>query len=399
MGVLSRLGIETKAGSTLDLFREIYGGRTTSTGKTVNVSTAVEQSTVYGVCRVLGEGVAQVPLKLMRDEGKSKLPAKDHYLFDLLAYKPNRWQTSFEYREMLMWHAVLAGNHYSFINRRGGKIVELYPLDPSTVKVLFDRGTISYEVTPVGGGEPQPFPAEAIWHVRGPSWSGWYGLETVKLAREAVGVALAAEEAVGSLHKNGVRPSGVYSVSGTMTPDQYASLSNWVNKHQAGSENAGKPLILDRQASWLNTQMTSIDAQTIEERRFQIEEICRFANVMPIMIGHSDKTSTYASATAMFHAHYKSTLAPWYQRLEQSMDANLLTDRERAQGYYTNFVEEGWLRGSMTETKDAVLGYVNGGILLPNEGRALLDLNPVEGGDKMRVPANIVGAVPAPTGE
>jgi HK97 family phage portal protein len=399
MGILSRLGVETKAGATLDLFREIYGGRTTSTGKTVNVSTAIEVAAVFAVCRVIGEGIAQVPLKLMRDVGKTKLPAKERRLFKLLAYKPNRWQTSFEYRETLVWHVVLTGNHYSFINRQGGEIVELYPLDPSTVKVLFDRGTISYEVTPAGGGEPQTFPAEAIWHVRGPSWSGWYGLEAVKLAREAIGVALAAEEAVGSLHKNGVQSSGVYSVEGTLNDAQYESLSKWVNTHHAGAANAGKTLIIDRHATWLNTQMKGTDAQTLENRKFQIEEICRFANVMPIMIGHSDKTTTYASATAMFHAHYKSTLAPWYQRLEQSMDANLLTDREFTQGYYCNFTEEGWLRGSMTETKDAVLGYVNGGILLPNEGRALLDLNPVEGGDTMRVPANIVGASPAPTGE
>lgn len=398
MGIIAA-SFSRKSG-TLDLFREIYGGRKTATGKTVNVGTAIEVSTVFACCRVIGEGIAQVPLKLMRDAPKSKQPATDHPLFKILAYKPNRWQTSFEYREMLAWHVVLTGNHYSYINRVGGRIIELYPLDPSTVKVLFDRGSMSYEVTAPDGSK-QEFPAESIWHVRGPSWNGWHGLEAVKLAREAIGLAMATEEAVGSLHKNSVRPSGVYSVDGTLKDDQYKALSNWVDTHIAGAENAGKALILDRQAKWVSTQMTGIDAQTLEQRRFQIEEICRFANVMPIMVGHSDKASTYASATAMFQAHYKSTLAPWYQRLEQSMDANLLTDRDRVEGLYCNHVEEGWLRGSMTETKDVILGYANGGILTPNECRALLDQNPDSdpASDKLRIPANITGSVPvAPQG-
>lgn len=393
MGILSRL--ETKSGGTLDLFRQIYGGRMTATGKSINVGNAIEVSTVFACCRVIGEGIAQVPLKVMQDLPKSKLPATDHPLYNRLAFRPNRWQTSFEYRETLAWHVVLTGNHYSFINRQAGRIIELYPLDPGTVKVLFDRGTLSYEVM-AADGTKQEFPAEAIWHVRGPSWNSWYGLEAVKLAREAIGLAMSAEEAVGSLHKNSVRPSGVYSVEGTLKDDQYKSLSTWVDTHIAGAENAGKALILDRQAKWVSTQMTGIDAQTLENRRFQIEEICRFANVMPIMVGNSDKATTYASAGAMFQHHYKATLAPWYQRLEQSIDANLLTEKDRRDGLYSNFVEEGWLRGSMVETKDTLLGYVNGGLMTPNEGRAKLDMNPDNdpASDKLRIPANIVGAVP-----
>jgi len=387
-----------KSASTLDLFREIYGGRATSTGRTVNVGTAIDVSTVFACCRVIGEGVAQVPFKLMREsvDGKQRLPAKDHPLYDKLACRPNRWQTSFEYRETMIWHAVLTGNHFSYKNRIGNKIVELFPFDTGTVKVLRDDdGTLSYEVTAPNGSK-QIFPAESIWHVRGPSLNSWYGLEAVKHAREAIGLAMATEEAVGSLHKNGVRPSGVYSVEGTLKPDQYSDLSKWIDTYLAGAKNAGKPMVLDRAAKWISMQMTGIDAQTLEQRRFQIEEICRFARVMPIMVGYSDKAATYASAEQMFLAHVVHTLAPWYQRLEQSADINLLTDRERASGLYFNFVEEGLLRGSLRDTKDTVLGYVNGGILTPNEGRAKLDMNPDldPASDRLRIPANIVGDLP-----
>lgn len=398
MGILAS-AFATKSGSTLDLLKQIYGSRMTSTGKTVNVSTAIEVSTVFACCRVIGEGVAQVPLKLMQEsaDGTSRIPAKAHRLYNLLSFRPNRWQTSFEYREMLVWHVVLTGNHFSFINRIGGQIIELFPFQPGAVKVIRDiDGTLTYAVT-ADDGSKQTFPAESIWHVRGPSWNSWHGLEPVKLAREAIGLAMATEEATGALHKNSVRPSGVYSVEGTLTDDKYASLAKWIDERLGGAENTGKPMVMDRGAKWVSTQMTGVDAQTLEMRRFQIEEICRFARVMPIMVGYSDKAATYASAEQMFLAHVVHTLAPWYQRLEQSIDANLLTKKDRDAGLYSNFVEEGLLRGSLRDTKDTILGYVNGGILTPNEGRAKLDQNPDPdpASNKLRIPANITGAAPA----
>ena len=137
-----------------------------------------------------------------------------------------------------------------------------------------------------------------------------------------------------------------------------------------------------------------IDAQTVETRRLQVEEVCRFFRVNPIMVGAESKNTTYASAEQMFLAHLVHTLAPWYSRLEQSIDAYLLSDKDRAAGLYANFVEEGLLRGSATTTKDVILGYVNGGLMTPNEGRAKLDMNPDEdpASDELRIPANLVGA-------
>jgi len=386
-----------KAGSTMDLLREALYGYPSATGKNVNSTTAMQVSAVFAVCRVLGEGVAQVPLKLMQETGKTRNPAKDHPLYNILGSSPNEFQTSFEYRETVVWHAVLCGNHYSFINRGSrGKILELLPFRPDQVTVKRDKEWgLTYEVHS-DDGQIQIFPKEAIWHVKGPSWNGWQGLECVKIARDAIGLAMATEEAVARLHKNGVNASGVYAVEGNLNDEQYKSLAKWIDRHISGSENYGKPMILDRAAKWTQTSMTSIDAQSLETRRFQIEEICRFARVSPIMVYGSDKSSTYAGSTANFLAHLVHTLAPWYMRLEQSMDKNLLTEKERAEGYYFNFVEEGLLRASALETKDVLLGYVNGGLMTPNEGRAKLDMNPIDDGDsdELRIPANIVGEIP-----
>lgn len=387
-----------KKSASADLLHEIFGGRINWSGKSITVNTAMQVATVFAVCRVVGEGVAQVPLKLMResDDGKTNLPAKKHRLYDIMGLRPNDFMTSFEYRELIVMHTILTGNHYSFINRVGGKIVELLPIAPDRVVPKRDADwTITYEVHG-DNGEIKTYPAEAIWHMKGPSWNGWHGLECVKLAREAIGLSLALEESTARLHKNGVRPSGIYSVEGTLKDDQYKALKTWLEKNIAGSENTGAPLILDRGAKWISTAMTGVDAQSLENRKFQIAEICRFARVNPIMVYGDDKLSTYAGSTANFLSHLVHTLAPWYQRLEQSMDVHLLTEAERANGYFFNFVEEGLLRTSMLETKDVLLGYVNGGLMTPNEGRRKLDLNPVDDpeADKLRIPANIVGNTP-----
>lgn len=396
MGLLARAISEQKM-SSHELLQHLSGGRRTSSGKSVSVKTAIEVSAVFACNRVIGNGIAQVPLKLLRSapDGKTKLPAKEHGLYHLLALKPNRWQTSFQFRQMVSWHVELCGNHYSYINRIGNQVVELYPFMPGDVTEV-DLGGGEFEYVVQGkNGKTKTYPAESILHLRGPSWNGSSGLDVVRIAREAVGLAMATEQSAASLHKNGVRTSGVYSVEGTLKDGQHEALTRWIEENHQGAENEGKPLILDRAAKWIGTQMSGVDAQALETRKNQIEEICRFFGVMPIMAGYSDKAATYASAEQMFLAHIQHCLSPRWTSYEQSFDSKLLTRKERDAGLFFNFVEEGMIRGSIKDTKDVLLGYVNGGLMTPNEGREKLDLNPDSDpeSDKLRIPANITGAV------
>jgi HK97 family phage portal protein len=399
MGFLADAFARKASSNGYALLREIAGmTRSSWSGKVVTIDTAVQVAAVMACVRVRANGLAQVPLKLMREskDGKTRLPAKEHPLYWLLNRRPNDWQTSFEYREMLSLHLDLAGNHYSFINRsnRSG-IMELIPFMPGSVSVKQnDDWTLSYEVTGKDGRK-QPFPAKAIWHVRGPSWNSWMGLECVRIAREAIGLSMALEEQQARMQKNGIRASGTYSVEGSLKEDQYKALRQWIDDNYA-AENAGRPMILDRGAKWLQHGMTNVDAQNIESRRFQVEEICRHFQVNPIMVFAESKNTTYASAEQQFLSHVVHTLSPSYMRIEQSIDSNLLTDRDREEGIYACFVDEGLLRGSMTDKKDTILGYVNGGVMTANEGRAKLDLNPDKdpASDKLRIPQNIAGSQP-----
>ena len=380
------------------VFAGILGGGTRS-GVTVNRETAMQLAVVFSCLRVLSEGVAQVPFKLMKStpggagQMDTRLEAREHPLFDVLHRKPNGWMTSFDLRSTLMIHAALADNGYAYIaesNLGARKFFELLPLDPSRVRPeQLDDWTVVYHVAGKDGVIKQ-IPSSRIWHLRGLSLDGLVGVDVLKVAREAMGLAIATERTHAALHSNGVKTSGVYSVEGTLTTVQFEALNNWVKKNFTGNSNAGVPMILDRNAKWSPTTMTGVDAQHVETRRHQIEEICRFFRVLPIMIGYSgDKTPTYASAEQLFMAHVVHTLMPWYERIQQSADTSLLTDAERAQGYYVKLFEAGLLRGAMRDMGEFMGRMVSVGVMTRNEARAKLDSNPIDGLDEPLTPVNM----------
>jgi HK97 family phage portal protein len=156
---------------------------------------------------------------------------------------------------------------------------------------------------------------------------------------------------------------------------------NWIETRIGGS-NRHKPLVVDRGAKFTPISMSGADAQTIENRRFQIEEICRAFRVMPIMIGQADKAATYASAEQMFLAHVTYTLTPWVSRLEQSIDCNLLTEDEISQGYYSKFNLSGLMRGAAKDRAEFYDKMYRMKVLNPNEIRGLEEMNSYSGGEQ-----------------
>ena len=383
------------------LLEIVLGGSGKSkSGSTVNRETAFRVSVVFSCLRVLSEGVAQVPWKVMRS-GRSTVSrhperseATDHPLFDLLHRRPNDWQTSFEFREQMVIHAALCGTAHAFkntvdIGTRGPRLAELILLDPGRVRTEQQTDwSLRYFVRSKAGVE-QEVPASSLWVLRGPSWDGVHGLDVLRLAREAIGLAMSTEESQARLHAKGGRPSGVYSVDATLDAKQYKQLSDWIKQEFSGAEKSGIPMILDRGAKWQNQMMSGVDAQHLETRAHQVAEICRFFRVLPLMAGHSDKTQTFASAEQMFLAHVVHTLMPWYERIQQSADVNLLTPAERQAGYYTKLVEAGLLRGAMKDTAEYLYRLTLGGIMERNEARSKLDLNPLEGLDEPLTPTNM----------
>ncbi len=383
----------------LDVYERMITSRRSKSGKAVTWETALKVSTVLACAGVIARGIAQVPLKIMQDEAGRKRAAREHPLYWLLHNQPNEWQTSYEYRETMALHLVLCGRHIAVKNVFRGELLELLPLEPQRVRVERLRDLkLRYHVT-LADGTAQVYEQDEVWHVRGLGWSGWDGLEPLMLAREAIGLSISAEESQSTLHKNGLRTSGTYSVDGNLSAAQYDALRTHLMKNYAG-ENAGLPMIVDRAAKWLASTMTGVDAQHLETRRFQVEEVCRAMGVMPIMVGHADKSQTYASSEQQFIAHVVHTLSPWYQRIEQSIDAHLLGKKAVQQGYYAKFVPAGLLRGAIKDQGDYFAKALGSGgspaWMTQDEVRELLEMNPM-GGDASRLPVatNVAPAPPA----
>ena len=376
-------GREQKAVSRADILGELAALQAGSkSGVNVNYKTAAEVAAAFACARVIAEGLSQVPFKLYRElPNGGREPAKDHKLYKLLSRRPNEWQTSFEFRETVALHLVFCGNAYIWVSRSSGKVIELLPYQPQQVKVVRNGWAVSYKITTEGG--EITIPANEMWHLRGPSWDGVLGLDAVKLAREALGLALATEEHNARMFINGARVGGILSSESSLKEDQVKTLRESWEKTQGGVGNAFKTAILWGGLKWSPMAMANDEAQMIEQRRFQVEEICRHFRVMPIMVGFTDKTATYASAEQMFLAHVVHTLGPWYARLEQSAEANLLTEKELDAGYYFKFIAAGLMRGAHADRAAYYSKALGAGgspaWMTQDEVRSLEEMNPMGG--------------------
>lgn len=389
-------GREAKS-DTWSTFRDFFTAEgLVKSGATVNHRTALQVSTMLACARLIAEGVAQVPFQVYREADGVRKVASDRDIYWLLHKRPNDWQTSFEFREQITLHLVLCFNAYVFINRAGdGRVLELLPLEPGmvTVRQAADR-VLSYTYT--AGGEAMEIPAAQMWHIRGPSWNGWQGLDATRLAREALGLAMATEEHSARMFSNGAKLGGIVSTEATLNQQQLDTLRESWKAAQGGNSNAYKTAFLFGGVKWTPTGQQNDQAELTEQRRFQVEEVCRGARVMPIMVGAGDKSSTYASAEQMFIAHVTHTLMPWYRRIEDSADVNLLGLKAVREGYYTKFNANGLLRGSVQARGTFYTQLYNIGAVNPNEIRALEEMNPYDGGEKYRVPLNMVDPTDEP---
>lgn len=370
-------------------------------GVNVNWQTALQAVTALACARVIAEGIAQIPLKLHKDrpEGGSD-PQKDHPLYKLVNATPNEYLTSYEWRETMGLHLLFAGNAYAIKISSRGEIAELLPLNPGDVTPKDDNGRRIYEVQVNGKGKIIVQAADML-HIRGISWDGLSGLDGVKLARDAIGLAIATEEHGSRLFANGAQPGGILTTDANITDPEVrkALRESWNSTHQGG-ENAGKTGLLWGGLKWQSTSVNNDQSQFLETRNFQVQEVCRWARVLPIMVGHSDKSMTFASAEQIFLSHVVHTMGPWYARIEQALDKALLTEQQRDQGYFFKFNVSALMRGSHNDRSAYFAKALGSGgspaWMSVNEVRALDELNPIEG-ELYSKPNPAATAAPPPT--
>lgn len=396
MGYLASTIGRKAAELTYDQIATLIDGANGGTvaGVAVTEKTALQVSTVLACVKVIADGCATPDLHVRRDmgNGRSEL-ATNIPEYRLLARRPNEWQTSLEWRRQMTMHAALTGTGLSIRTRSAnGRTRELIPVMPGQWDVRrVSRYEVRYRVWDEWGmvGEFSP---DQVFVIQGVQWDWLQALNAVHLARHAVGLAIATERSHEKFHENGVRPSGVYSVDGNLNPEQHARLTSWLKSAHQGAERAGLPMVIDRAAKWISTSMSGVDAQHLETRRFQIEEICRAYNVFPIMVGHNDKSATFASSEAFFAAHLTHTLTPWHRAWTQRLDETLL---DGAGPLFAKFDTRYMVAGSMKDRSVYARTMVEMGLLSPNEWRDEEGRDPRPGGDEYLKPLNMTSGTPA----
>ena len=354
---------------------------------------AIQISAVFACARVISEGLAQIPCILQRRSSKGGHEAAlDHPLYDLLARAPNSFMTSFELREWIGFQLALLGNAYVFVSRDNqGRAIELIPLPHGSVSMTNPAfGEVVYRLNVTG----QPLYSNLnIWHLKGASWDGLSGMSPQMIAARAIGLASDLEAFGSQLFRNGSRPSGLLTTDQALSPEQMGDLSRAWNEQQAGIGNAHKTAVLANGLEFRSMQTTADDAQFIQARRYQIEEICRIMRVDPLMVQQATDSASYSSIEQRFLAHLTHTLAPWFARFEQSAEVNLLTRAEQKAGYRIHLDTRSLSRGSAKERADYHAVLLQNGIETLNEARDDfgLDRSDDPAADELRPAANLYG--------
>ena len=381
------------AGSAYTFFM----GSTTS-GKAVTERSAMQMTAVYSCVRILAEAVAGLPLHLYRykeDSGKEK--AIDHPLYLLLHDEPNPEMSSFVFRETLMTHLLLWGNAYAQIIRNGkGEVIALYPLMPNKMTVdrdsqgrLYYQYTRSSEEAPTMKGAIVNLLPSDVLHIPGLGFDGLVGYSPIAMAKNAIGMAIACEEYGAKFFANGAAPGGVLEHPGTIKDPQRVRES-WQSTF-GGSGNANKIAVLEEGMKYTPIGISPEQAQFLETRKFQINEIARIFRVPPHMVGYLEKSS-FSNIEQQSLEFVKYTLEPWLVRWEQSIQRTLFSAEEKKQ-YFAKFNVEGLLRGDYASRMNGYATARQNGWMSANDIRELenLDRIPAEdGGDLYLINGNML---------
>ncbi len=404
MGLFHRKKIPKVDDRTVGSSFAFFLGNSAS-GKVVTERTSLQITAVYACVRILSEAVAGLPLHFYKyGANNSKEKATDNPLYFLLHDEPNPEMTSFIFRETLMTHLLLWGNAYAQIIRNGkNEVVALYPLMPNKMSVeRDDKGEIYYvynryqDEAKTGDLGTVILKKEDVLHIPGLGFDGLVGYSPIAMAKNAIGLAIATEEYGSKFFANGAAPSGVLEHPGTIK-DPTKVREAWMSQF-GGSSNSGKVAVLEEGMKYTPISISPEQAQFLETRKFQINEIARIFRVPPHMIGDLEKSS-FSNIEQQSLEFVKYTLEPWIIRWEQALSRALLSSEEKKK-YFFKFNVDGLLRGDYQSRMNGYAIARQNGWMSANDIRELenLDKIPVEeGGDLYLVngnmlPLNMAGA-------
>lgn len=370
------------------------GGHMSAAGRRVSPEIAMQVSTVYAAVNLLAKTVASLPLRMYRVDGKgNSFEEPNHPLNDLLEFQPNRWQTAWDFRVMLMTHLCLRGNGYAeIVSGPRGAVDRLDPIHPDRVTQIerLSDGSLRYTVRDAQGGVRKLLQDE-IFHIRTAiTDDGMRGKSPIEFALETIGLALAAEEHGARMFSNGARPSGIVTLQGTIEDDKkFERFKQRFNDAYSGNANHHRTAILENGAKFEAVTMTADELQFIATRQFEIEEIARWFDVPLVLLHHTEKTTSWGTGVeAIMLAFVRNNLMPWLTAWTQAIRRDLIIAPRL---YEARFDTEALQRGDSKAMAEFFARLCLAGIITRNEARQALGYNPLSGLDEPLVPNNMMG--------
>lgn len=354
-----------------------------ASGINITPETALSISAVFACVKVLTETIGSLPLltyETLPNGGKKR--ARNHPLYEVLHDSPNPWQTSMEWREMIVGHMALRGHSYNLLrDGRRGPFDQVIPLHPDDItRERLEGGRIRYRHRPPGGGE-EVFTQEEILHLVGPLG----GVSVVSLATETFGLAKHAERFATQFYNRNASPGGVLEYPNTLKKAELNRVArSWKDAHE-GSDKAFGVAILEGGMKWHQVGIAAKDAQILEGRQFSVTDIARWFRMPPHKI-QDMAGATFSNIEHQDLEFLTNTITPWLVRLEQRFKKDLILARGR---YFVEFLVDGMLRGDSAARSAYYSSGINAGWLMRNEARARENLNPIDGLDVPLAPLNL----------
>lgn len=382
-----------------DIWADIFGGGFSAAGQIVNADTAMKIGAVFACVQLISGAASCSPIQTYK-RGEDRKEAPNHFLAPLLRLRPNRFMTASTFWTGFLSHKLLQGNGYANIVRdRWGTPVALYPLMPRNVAVYFawelgldgklgvERNRLFYGVT-FPDGAYKVFDQDDMLHVPNIlSSDGKTGLSTVKAMAQAAGLALAAEESSAKFFENGMQFDKALKYDKQLSAEGLKLLREELDRRHSGTQNHHRPMILTEGGEFQQLTMSAADAQLLESRKFSVIDVCRFFGVPPVMIGETEKTSSWGSGVEQMGRWFTTfTVNKHFTAIEQELEVKLF----RNDGHFAEFDESELTRGDLkarAEYYKAGLGSLQTpGWLKVNEVRKAELLSRVEDGDTLQKP-------------
>lgn len=361
-------------------------------GAIVNDETAMRVAAVYACVRVLSEAIASLPFNLFLRDGTDATVADGHATHDILAHRPNDWQTPFEFKRLAAVCILTKGNFYAQKVTRGDNVVALNPIDPGAIEPE-QQADLSIRYKYTRKGAVSYFRQDEIFHIRALSLDGVRGLGPIQAAKRDIGLSMQMGTWSERLMSNGVKPSGVLMHPETLSDEAFNRLKQSFGDEYGGVDNSHKPMILEEGLKWEAVSITPEDAQFIESQKFTRAQIAMFFGVPPHMIGDIERGTSWGSGIEQQNIGFLTyALKPWLVNYQESVQRDLLT-REEQRTHFAKFDTSDLTRADFGSRQTGLNVQYQAGVISANEWRRIENMNPRDGGDTYKAASEKVQSV------